>query len=204
MTTDARARLLRAALAVLAEDGVEGLTLRAIARRAEVSHGAPLKHFPHRAALLAAVATVGFREMTRDAAETVAACGAEASAVERLRASARGYVGYALAHPQMFTLMFRHDLLDPRDRELSRASLSTFDDCLMALVAQAQAEGWRTGADSRLLAGALLSALHGLSQLWMWGSLPIATRTENVADAIDALLSAMGLDPKDHEENQRN
>lgn len=74
MTTAPRARLLDAALAVLDDDGVEGLTLRAIARRANVSHGAPLKHFPHRAALLSAVATVGFRELNVRAEAAVRAC----------------------------------------------------------------------------------------------------------------------------------
>lgn len=201
MISDARARLLDAALDVLAEEGVEGLTLRAIARRANVSHGAPLKHFPHRAALLAAVATIGFRELSREAGETVRRCPRGASAVERLRISSRAYVTYALAHPAMFTLMFRHDLLDPHDRVLSRVSLATFDDHLVALVRAAQDEGWRPGADTRLLTGALWSGLHGLAQLWMWGSLGIATGAGSVDDAIEALLVALGLNGTSKEGN---
>src|SRR5690606_15390057 len=55
-----RERLLQAARDVVARDGLEGLTLRAIARHAGVSHGAPLRHFPSLAALLAAVAADGF------------------------------------------------------------------------------------------------------------------------------------------------
>ena len=38
--------LVASARAMLDEQGLEGLTLRAIARRAGVSHGAPLRHFP--------------------------------------------------------------------------------------------------------------------------------------------------------------
>ncbi|MDX6315131.1 MAG: hypothetical protein QOF84_545 [Streptomyces sp.] len=192
MTTDPRSRLLDAALAVLAEEGVEGLTLRAIARRADVSHGAPLKHFPHRAALLSAVATLGFREMRSRADDAVAGCPGGVGAVERLRARARGYVAYALAHPAMFTLMFRHDLLDPHDRELSKVSLTCFED-LITLVHAAQKEGWRPADDARLLTGALWSGLHGLAQLWMWGSLPLATGAADVNDALEALLCAFGL-----------
>ena len=48
---------------MLDEQGLDGLTLRAIARRAGVSHGAPLRHFPTLAALLSAVAAQGFREL---------------------------------------------------------------------------------------------------------------------------------------------
>jgi AcrR family transcriptional regulator len=192
MTTDPRSRLLDAALAVLAEEGVEGLTLRAIARRADVSHGAPLKHFPHRAALLSAVATIGFREMRRRADDAVAGCPGGVGAVERLRTRARGYVSYALAHPAMFTLMFRHDLLDPHDRELSKVSLTCFED-LITLVHAAQKAGWRPADDARLLTGALWSGLHGLAQLWMWGSLPLATGAADVDHALEALLCAFGL-----------
>jgi AcrR family transcriptional regulator len=191
--TAPRGRQLDAALAVLADDGVEGLTLRAIARRANVSHGAPLKHFPHRAALLSAVATTGFRELTSQGLQEVARCPADASAAQRLRACARAYVAYALAHPAMFQLMFRHDLLDPTDRELSRVSLSTFDGGMAARVREAQKEGWRQGDDTRLLTGALWSGLHGLAQLWMWGSLPLATGADDVDDALEALLRALGL-----------
>jgi AcrR family transcriptional regulator len=190
---DPRGRLLDAALAVLAEDGVEGLTLRAIARRANVSHGAPLKHFPHRAALLSTVATIGFRELTAQGRQQVARCPGDASAVQRLRACARAYVAYALAHPAMFQLMFRHDLLDPTDRELSRVSLSTFDDGMAARVREAQKEGWRQADDTRLLTGALWSGLQGLAQLWMWGSLPLATGAADVDEALEALLRALGL-----------
>ena len=50
--TSPRERLLQSAREVVATDGLEGLTLRAIARRAGVSHGAPLRHFPTLAAPL--------------------------------------------------------------------------------------------------------------------------------------------------------
>ena len=61
---DLRAGLLRAALELLHEGGVEALTLRAVARRAGVSPGAPYHHFADKDALLAAVAEDGFAEPT--------------------------------------------------------------------------------------------------------------------------------------------
>src|SRR5688572_19717424 len=56
MTKD---RLLECALGMVADEGVGSLSLRAIAKAAGVSHGAPLRHFPSRAALLSAVAVEG-------------------------------------------------------------------------------------------------------------------------------------------------
>src|SRR5690606_39917048 len=54
-------RLVEVAEEILAEDGIEALTLRAIARRAGVTHGAPLRHYPSFAALLSEVAARRFR-----------------------------------------------------------------------------------------------------------------------------------------------
>ncbi|MET9880549.1 TetR/AcrR family transcriptional regulator [Actinacidiphila glaucinigra] len=71
MTTAPRARLLDA----------EGLTPRASTRRAGVFYAAPLKHFPHRAAPLSAVATVRFRELGARAGAAVRECPEGASAV---------------------------------------------------------------------------------------------------------------------------
>src|SRR5579871_1734507 len=52
--------LLDAALALIAETGARGFTLREAARRAGVSHNAPYRHFRDKDDLLAAVAADGF------------------------------------------------------------------------------------------------------------------------------------------------
>ncbi|NGN64933.1 TetR/AcrR family transcriptional regulator [Streptomyces sp. A7024] len=192
MTTDTRGRLLQAALELLEGEGVEALTLRAIARRTGVSHGAPLKHFPHRAALLSAVATQGFGELQAWARRAIEELPETACTASRLRAGTRAYVAFAEARPQMFALMFRRDLLDDEDRELGKASLGGFEE-LMTLVQDHQAAGWRADADTRLLTGALWSAMHGLAQLWSWGALPLATKAATVEDALDGLCRAFDL-----------
>lgn len=192
MTNGSRERLLEAALDLLDEQGVDALTLRAIARRAGVSHSAPLKHFPHRAALLSAVATQGFHEIDEWAGEAIRALPPDASPARRLRTSTRAYVEYAVARPEMFALMFRRDLLDPDDRELRRAAFGSFDH-LIHLVQARQAEGWQADAEPRLLTGALWSAMHGLAQLWTWGTLPLATGARSIEDALDGLCGAFGI-----------
>ncbi|WP_419999235.1 TetR/AcrR family transcriptional regulator [Streptomyces boninensis] len=192
MATDTRTRLLQAALELLESEGVDALTLRAIARRTGVSHGAPLKHFPHRAALLSAVALRGFTELSAWAEQALDALPPDASTARRLRAGTRAYVEYAVARPQMFALMFRRDLLDDEDAELGKVSLGGFER-LMTLVQDHQAAGWRAAADTRLLTGAMWSAMHGLAQLWSWGALPLATKAPTVEDALDGLCQAFDL-----------
>jgi AcrR family transcriptional regulator len=48
------------ALGMLAENNGWHFTMREVARRAEVSHAAPYKHFPDKSSLLAELALIGF------------------------------------------------------------------------------------------------------------------------------------------------
>ena len=100
---------------MLDEQGLDGLTLRAIARRAGVSHGAPLRHFPTLAALLSAVAAQGFRELIAAVDAQLAALDDGATALDRLAAAGRGYVHFAVGSPGVFTVMFRPERLDTTD-----------------------------------------------------------------------------------------
>jgi AcrR family transcriptional regulator len=99
---DLRTALVDSALAILAEDGADALTLRGVARRAGVSAMAPYRHYPDKTALLAAVAGRGF-EALRDA---LAEADAKAPPGQALAAQGIAYVRFALAHPVMFRLMF--------------------------------------------------------------------------------------------------
>src|SRR4051812_36544816 len=91
---DLRSVALRAAGKMLEKEGVAALSLRAVARRAKVSHNAPYRHFPDRESLLAALATEGF-ELLREALANVPAT--------RMGGA---YVTFAIAHPERFRLMF--------------------------------------------------------------------------------------------------
>ena len=153
---DTRQRLIDCTLALLAGEGIEAISLRRIARAAGISHGAPLRHFPNLAALLSAVASTGFAEMLLRG--DVLPGG---TPMERLLAACHSYVDFARAAPALFELMFRRDLLGGAV-PLSNAVFEQF----RALVAEAQATGWRTSADPRLLAASLWASLRGLVELW--------------------------------------
>src|SRR5665647_811069 len=60
---DLRNGLLEAARAILEEQDLSALTLRAVARRAGVSHAAPYRHFPNHEALLVELGLEGFAEL---------------------------------------------------------------------------------------------------------------------------------------------
>ncbi|MEV0122975.1 TetR/AcrR family transcriptional regulator [Streptomyces sp. NPDC050703] len=183
-----RARLVDVGVDLVEAEGVQALTLREIARRAGVSHGAPRRHFPTHVALLSAIARRGFADL---AAEVERAAGGEdaGDARTRLRALSRAYVGFAGAHRGMFELMFRHDLLESDGLGLRGTSLPLFD-VLVGLVAEARPRGGGRGAGPRVAAGALWANLHGIAQLWVWGSLALASGAGDVEPLIDAALDA--------------
>src|SRR5262245_57256477 len=69
-----RDALLQAAERVLERDGLAGLTLRAVAREAGVSHAAPTHHFGDLTGLVSELAAIGFRQFNTTMGE---ACSAE-------------------------------------------------------------------------------------------------------------------------------
>jgi AcrR family transcriptional regulator len=103
-----RDALITATEALIAERGAQGFSLREVARRSGVSPAAPAHHFGDAAGLLAAVATLAFDQLT-EALEAGNARGGS-DALERLCEQGVGYVGFALAWPGRFALMFRADL----------------------------------------------------------------------------------------------
>ncbi|MFF9622567.1 TetR/AcrR family transcriptional regulator [Streptomyces griseosporeus] len=180
--TGLRARLVDVGVELVAREGVQALTLREIARRAGVSHGAPRRHFPTHLELLSAIARRGFAEL----GERVAAVtgGGDADPRRRIGELARVYLEFASGNPGMYELMFRHDLLESGRLGLRDTSLPLFA-VLVDLVGRV-----RPGADARAVAGALWANLHGVAQLWRWGSLQLATVSEEFGPLLDTVLTA--------------
>lgn len=93
---DLRAALLKAAARILEAGGPEAISLRDLARGADVSHNAPYRHFPDREALLAALSEEGYAQLVQELRG------------KPWREQASSYVRFALANPQRFHLMSLH------------------------------------------------------------------------------------------------
>ena len=114
---DLRAACLHAAMELLEENGATALSVRAVARRAGVSPGAPYRHYADRDALISAVAAEGYREL----AGHLAAVHASPSTPDDLAAVAVAYVEFALGRPALFRVMFG----EPCDRDSSERVAAT-------------------------------------------------------------------------------
>jgi AcrR family transcriptional regulator len=165
-----RERLVAAGTALVAEQGSGAVSLREIARRAGVSHGAPRRYFPTHQHLLAAIAREGYREL--GALLAVADPGAQEEPRTRLVVLSRVFVDFASSRSGMFELMFRHDLLRGANTGLRQESLPLF----------------RLLVD--LVAGALWANLYGIAQLWQWESLQLATGSDDLLAMLSAAVDA--------------
>ena len=158
---DLRAALLDAAEAVLEENGIEGFSLRAVAKRAGVSHAAPAHHFKDAAGLLTALAAVGYEKFmaTQNARQAKAQ-----NTGDHLIASGLGYVDFALAHPALFRLMFSSNRTDYENEDLSRVASAAFEK-LVEDVAAFRGTDPHTDEEAMVDVMAAWSLVHGLADL---------------------------------------
>jgi AcrR family transcriptional regulator len=119
---DLRAALIDATEALLAERGLEGFSLREVARRSGVSPAAPAHHFGDAHGLLAEVARLAFEGLTAALEAGNARGGSDALA--RLREQGIGYVDFAMRQPGRFGLMGQGELR--KDTTLLQAANGTF------------------------------------------------------------------------------
>src|SRR5262245_54529783 len=166
---DLRAALLAAVAEIIRERGAGEVSLREAARRAQVSHGAPAHHFGNKAGLLTAFAAQGFERLGA-AIEAEVARARSADAAGLLAAAGRGYVRFALANPEHFSIMFRRSELDQRDPALTAAG-DRAHARLTTAIQRCVSEGVLRRADVEAATAAAWSLAHGFAVLWIDGRL---------------------------------
>lgn len=195
---DLREALLTAADQLLHEEGLQGLTLRACARRAGVSHAAPKHHFANLSELLSEVAARAFDRLTRALEEVRAEVGDDPD--ERFIAAARTYVEYARSHPAHFRLMFRSDSLKTCNEALSAATSRAFAELTDIITLQrgepdvAPEELRERIMEAGLMEDILLgwSYVHGYTQLLLEGQLAVFAQDETLDVFLQRTITATG------------
>jgi len=185
-----RSAMIEAADAILRDEGVEGFTLRAAARRAGVSPGAPAHHFGNTAGLLTEVATLAYEELYR----CFSAVEPAATPAAKLRSMARAYIVFALSHPGRFQLMYRKELVNRSDARYAAASKATLE--MFAGVAgdvyevsDLAVEGQSMGYAGIIAAW---STAHGIAHLALEEKLNFVTHGEDrMRDFMDRVLPSI-------------
>jgi AcrR family transcriptional regulator len=152
---DLRRAVLDAAVAAISASGSANLSLRDLARRAGVSHAAPIHHFGDKAGVLTALAEEGFEKLADALAE----------AGDEFVEMGIAYVRFAVAHQAHFEVMFRPDIYHRDDPSVVAARAR-------AGAALARGARARTGGESPFTEVAAWSLMHGFASLWLTGALP--------------------------------
>lgn len=185
---DLRNTLLAIATELLAEDGVQALSLRKMAQRAGVSHNAPYMHFPDKDAVLAAIAEEGFRLLAVDVESAISQ--ANDNIRQQLIAASQAYVNFALNHSSHLQVMFRPtDVAKyPHLVEVSQSSLNRLFD----LVKSGQEKGELKSADTHEMTKTIWAMVHGVAAISIAYEpttlLPEKTSVEDVVSTFVTLL----------------
>lgn len=152
--------LLDAALERIKKDGVEKLSLRAIARDIGVSQTAPYRHFKDKNALLVELAIEGFEQLA-NCKEVPEGDDVFTNLIE----IGLAYIEFATDHPQHYLLMFGGKI---ENRKAQTELMEAGQNALAVIATQTQ-KGVELdillAMDPLILAKCIWSKLHGLASL---------------------------------------
>ncbi len=163
--------LISAGLVILAEKGIEGLSLRKVAREVGVSHTAPYNHFSDKQGLLAAISTAGHEHLHQLLLDTFEK--SKATSTNVISDIAWAYLQFGLANPAKFKLMFSGALEEERAHPefvaISQKSIALFEE----IIVFGQSRGQLPEGRVEDIAVKLWSLIHGFTYLMLENQFPI-------------------------------
>ena len=162
--------LISAGLDILSEHGLEGLSLRNVAKRIGVSHTAPYNHFSDKQALLAAISSAGHEQLHQILLDTFEKSKANPATI--IPEIAWAYLQFALDNPAKFKLMFSGALEVEKDHpnfvETSQKNIALLEE----IVAYCQSHGQLASGKVEMIAIKLWSSVHGFTNLMLEDQFP--------------------------------
>jgi AcrR family transcriptional regulator len=186
-----REALLKAAEKALVSDGVKSISLRELSRELGVSHTSPRRHFADKQALLDALALRGFERFDEILGRAARQGGPDFKG--RLTKLARAYVGFALKHPALLSLMFEAKHRTDAPRELLEASERAFAHAHTTFT-EGQADGEVVAGDAWRLSIVVFSALLGLISISDRGKFKGVSLDRLTGDMIERMI--LGFRPR--------
>lgn len=201
---DLRNALVASAVRLIEAGGPGAFSLREAAREVGVSANAAYRHFDDKSALMSAAAAYGFgrlaKRMRRAMKGAVLDHGPAPASVASFKAVGRAYVEFAVAHPELFRLMFGAGGAECRSHAAAETAAETpwtiLAEALDSLVAEGRlAPERRAGAEWKAW-----SVVHGFASLALDGLAAMPTAHARAATlealldfAVDGLCGEAGL-----------
>jgi AcrR family transcriptional regulator len=162
-STEISTQLLDAALALLASEGVDAITVRNVATHAGVAPAGVYSRFEGKSGLLDALLRQGFESLHR-----ILAAASGPSAHARLVAACEAYRAFALENPEQYQLMFDHKRVVEMSADTYEVAFDAFSE-LVTRVKDAQAADVVAAGTTVDLAQQIWSAIHGAVSLELNG-----------------------------------
>lgn len=164
---DLKNALIKAGVEILTKEGLDGLSLRKVARKAGVSHSAPYAHFPDKQALIAAIATEGHNHIYAKINSLVEQY--PDSPLKQLVKTACAYLDFGMEEPDLFRITFsgvvEHERDYPALVEMTQKNFSLITD----IVLRCKEVGIFGPEPEDLLAQSLWGSVHGMISLIQQG-----------------------------------
>lgn len=153
-----RERVLRAAFALFTRQGVESVSLRAVAQKLEMSPMALYRYFPGgKGELLATLRGHGFEELTAELEQAIAGVD---DLIERLLRLTLALTRFGTSRPELYRLMFDVTQQEERDEYLAtrrKRAWQTASTCFAAAIRAGLLRG-----DPKTLPHLFFAAIHGV------------------------------------------
>jgi AcrR family transcriptional regulator len=184
-----RDALLDESLRTIEKHGVDQLTLRTVGERLGVSRSALYRHFTDKQALLAAVGSEGFRLLREALADAWEENGRGRTGFE---AMAGAYVGFAVAHPSHYRVMFGGFIESAaKDDAFLGEAKAAFQVLVDALIEQ-QNTGDVRRDEPVLMARFVWAVVHGIAMLVIDGQVSGAEQRESLQQyAVDRIRASI-------------
>lgn len=160
---DLKRVLFDVALKLLDRDGVDGVTIRAVAREAGVSHGAPVNHYRDRKALLTALVKRQFETILSTVEKELSS--AEICDNTWVDVFGNAILDFGFQYPYRYKLLWRTDLIDLEDSHL----VSVMDQIYDQLCIEIDRAMPNAGFDRDTIAIAFWSMIHGYLDMRLSG-----------------------------------
>jgi AcrR family transcriptional regulator len=188
---DLKQALVEAGAQLIEIDGISGISLRAVAKHAGVSHSAPYRHFKDKNALLSGIADVGFQQLAQSLRQSIEKN--PDNPREQLLESGVAYIRLALRYRQMHNLMFGGVIKKQANDDTAATSDTAFLG-LVQIIENGQLSGVYKQGDVKVLALTAWSLVHGYAMLASTGLLDHIAESEEASLALAKTIESHLID----------
>ncbi|MEM7740109.1 MAG: TetR/AcrR family transcriptional regulator [Pseudomonadota bacterium] len=191
-----RQEVLNCAIAMITDHGVEGLSLRKVAKELGVSHAAPGHHFKSKADLLAEIIQESYEQMT-GAILVELDRHPSATATQRLRVMASTCIRWAVENKARFSVMMNPDVSRFTEKAVHDA-LADFVRTVADAIGEAKEEGFYPKTSNAVLLLYAIGAANGIATALTYDVMKTALGVELEEHAYEELANLIVDTRNDH------